>query len=310
MMKKSFIITDEQTVVKRSRLPEKKKLDGKTKSTTSLKCPCKCKLAEENDLISCTNCKQLQHKTCYGILDSFGNQPNFYCVDCSTYGDYPLTDLIYIYVGKECQELCLTRRAISLCLSQHYFTKVNLEKLFGCNKTMTNAIIKKLIAQDFIELQINTGKYILNKSNIDFALQKYFPSTENKENEELMHEDSELETNSILPPTSHLISQQGMLSKSVDVIENSIRKLEPNSILPPTSSSYFQEGMLSKSVDVIENSIRKVKKLNLRDISPAKSSASRKRKVSSETVNLDDSEELFQSQKRLRVRKATKQYKS
>ncbi|KAF8786886.1 hypothetical protein HNY73_008543 [Argiope bruennichi] len=277
MMKKSFIITDEQTVVKRSRLPEKKKLDGKTKSTTSLKCPCKCKLAEENDLISCTNCKQLQHKTCYGILDSFGNQPNFYCVDCSTYGDYPLTDLIYIYVGKECQELCLTRRAISLCLSQHYFTKVNLEKLFGCNKTMTNAIIKKLIAQDFIELQINTGKYILNKSNIDFALQKYFPSTENKENEELMHEDSELETNSILPPTSHLISQQGMLSKSVDVIENSIRK---------------------------------VKKLNLRDISPAKSSASRKRKVSSETVNLDDSEELFQSQKRLRVRKATKQYKS
>ncbi|KAF8786887.1 hypothetical protein HNY73_008543 [Argiope bruennichi] len=189
MMKKSFIITDEQTVVKRSRLPEKKKLDGKTKSTTSLKCPCKCKLAEENDLISCTNCKQLQHKTCYGILDSFGNQPNFYCVDCSTYGDYPLTDLIYIYVGKECQ----------------------------------------------------------------------------------------LETNSILPPTSHLISQQGMLSKSVDVIENSIRK---------------------------------VKKLNLRDISPAKSSASRKRKVSSETVNLDDSEELFQSQKRLRVRKATKQYKS
>ncbi|GBL89765.1 HORMA domain-containing protein 1 [Araneus ventricosus] len=273
--KAPFINADEQTVIKLSRLPEKEKLCEETKMSASMKCPCKCKLVEEHDVIACTNCKQLQHKTCYGFLKPNENPSIFYCVDCATYEDYPLADVIYTHQGKECQEFCLTRRAVSLCLNQNYFTKLNLEKLLGCSKTMANTVIKKLVAQDFIELQINTDKYSLNKSNIDFALQKYFPSTEN---EELMDEDPKLETNSLPLSTSLLTPNKGP-SLPLD------------------------------DVTMIESSVKKVRDLNLHDRSPAKSSTSQKRKASSEIVNLDDSVDIFQSQKRLRARRVVKKNK-
>ncbi|CAL1294322.1 unnamed protein product [Larinioides sclopetarius] len=266
-----FTNRDEHTSTKLSRLSEKEKLSEETKMNTSMKCPCKCKSAEEHDVIACTNCKELQHKTCYGFLNLDEIPSIFYCVNCATYGDYPLTDTIYIYEKKVRQEFCLTRRAISLCLNQNYFTKLNLEKLLGCSKTMANTVIKKLVAQDFIEFQIHTDTYILNKLNIDFVLKKYFPSTEN---EEVMDEDLKFETNSLSLSTSH--PYQG------------------------TSPVPFDD------ITMIESSVRKVRDLKLHDGSPAKSSTSRKRKVSSEIVNLDDSEDLFQSQKRLRVRKVMK----
>ncbi|GFQ79698.1 HORMA domain-containing protein 1 [Trichonephila clavata] len=246
------------------------------KIIAALKCPCKCKSAQDYDIVVCTNCQQIQHRTCYGILKSDHVPGNFYCVNCIPHDDeYFLSDAIYSCQRKDRQVFCIIRRALSFCLELLSVTKSNLAKFLGCSKSMINTIFKRLETEDFIKLQANTDEYQIQKSNIThYGLPEYFPSKQIKNYDELMEEDSKFENSISLFNTDN----ERITSMCID----------------ETAS--------------IENSIKKVKSLKLHDMSPDKMNtrSSQKRKASSEIVNLDDSGVLFQSQKRSRVNKLRK----
>ncbi|GFY67708.1 HORMA domain-containing protein 1 [Trichonephila inaurata madagascariensis] len=226
------------------------------KIITALKCPCKCKSAEEYDIVVCSNCQQMQHRTCYGILKSDHIPGIFYCVNCMPHDDeYFLLDAIYSCQRKDLQVFCIIRRALSFCLDLLSVTKSNLGKLLGCSKSMINTIFKRLEAEDYIQMQANTDEYKIHKSNIKYyGLPEYFPSKQTEKYDELMEEDSKLENSASLFNTD--TDNERITSMCVD------------------------------ETAAIENSITKVKSLKLHDMSPDKMNtrSSQKRKASSEVM--------------------------
>ncbi|GFU50024.1 HORMA domain-containing protein 1 [Nephila pilipes] len=248
------------------------------KIISAMKCPCKCKSAKEHDILICSNCQQMQHRTCYGILKSDDVPLIFYCINCVPHDDeYFSSDIIYTCQRKDRQVFCVIRRALSLCLNLLSVSKSNLGKVLGCSKSMINTIFKRLEAEDFIELQADTDEYKVKRSNIEYyGLLEYFPSKKNRKYDEFIGENSKPENSGSLFNTD--TDSERISFMSVD------------------------------ETATIENSIKKVKNLKLQDMSPDKmiTRMSQKRKASIEIVNLDDSEDLFQSQKRPRVKKQRK----
>ncbi|GIX84089.1 hypothetical protein CDAR_8491 [Caerostris darwini] len=242
---------------------ESKKLSKNFKLNAAMKCPCgTSKMSKDDDVLSCSICKKLQHTICYGILYPNKVSLPFCCVKCSTdNNNYLTSDPVYIYEGIKLKEFCMTRRAVFLCLDRQSITKSVIEKSLGCSKIMINTIIQNLVDDDFIKPQANTNTYNVEHSNInDYGIQKYFPSTENKDNEE--------------------------------PIEETLEEME---------------SLQEQAITMIENSIKKVD-LNLHDVSPnvMMTHKSLKRKASSEVVNLDDSENLFKTSKRPRIKRRAK----
>ncbi|GIX80418.1 HORMA domain-containing protein 1 [Caerostris extrusa] len=163
--------------------------------------------------------------------------------------------------GTSKMEFCMTRRAVFfLCLDRQSITKSVIEKSLGCSKIMINTIIQNLVDDDFIKPQANTNSYNVEHSNLNnYGIQKYFPSTENNDNEE--------------PIGETLEEMESLQEQAITMIENSIKRVD----------------------------------LNLHDVSPnVMTHKSLKRKASSEVVNLDDSENLFQTSKRPRIKRRAK----
>ncbi|GFU50030.1 HORMA domain-containing protein 1 [Nephila pilipes] len=254
------------------------KLFENIKTVTALRCPCKSKLARDEDIIICVSCERLQHKICYGILEPDDIPEIFYCVDCIIYATdgNSLWDMVYTYEGKDRQEFCATRKALALCLELKTIRASNLEKLLGYDKAMANIVIEKLDFEGFIKQIPGTEKYQVERLNISsYGLQNYF-SKDNEKNDRITDENLKQESNQKPPFTSVCRSQSPRFKfKNVPEITN------------------------------LESPIKKVKTLSLCNKSPEQTNIpkARKRKVSSKVLSNDESEESLPTPKRPRTKK-------
>ncbi|GFU20225.1 HORMA domain-containing protein 1 [Trichonephila clavipes] len=251
------------------------KLFENIKTVTALRCPCKSKMARDEDIIICVSCERLQHKVCYGILEPEHIPEVFYCVDCIIYNTdgYLFSDTVYTYQGKERQEFCATRRALVWCLKLKTIKTTILEKLLGYNKTMANIVIEKLDFEGFIKQISGTENYLVERFNIsNYGLQNYFHNTNDKMTEK----------NLKLEPNQESSFASGCQSQSLKL---------PSNYAPEITN--------------LESSIKKVKTLSLSNKSPEQRNIpnGRKRKVSSKILSNDESDESLPTQKRPRTKR-------
>ncbi|GFQ79704.1 HORMA domain-containing protein 1 [Trichonephila clavata] len=302
------------------------KLFENIKTIPSLRCPCKSKMARDEDIIICVSCERLQHKVCYGILEPEDIPEVFYCVECIIYNtDGNLfSDTVYAYQGKERQPSSAGSVSSSLAFwfqkryLLNWFVVIRFE--YG-GQAILALIIKewyRIKKKEFCATRRALVWCLKLKTIRASVLEKILGYNETMANIVIEKLDFEGFIKQISGTENYLVERfnissyglQNYFHKANDkMTEKNNLKLESNQESSFVSGSQPQSLKLPSNyapeISNLESSIKKVKTLSLSNKSPEQRNIpnGQKRKVSSKVLSNDESDESLPTVKRLRTKK-------